>query len=34
VHNYQALEMPIVVAIIEQHLDDFLGFSEAMLKGA
>ncbi|MDO5090798.1 MAG: DUF86 domain-containing protein [Cardiobacteriaceae bacterium] len=31
VHNYQALEMPIVEAVITRHLDDFLQFSERVL---
>ena len=32
VHEYQALVLPITVNIITQHLDDFLRFSEALLK--
>lgn len=32
VHEYQRLKIPIVIAIIERHLDDFLAFSESMLK--
>jgi uncharacterized protein YutE (UPF0331/DUF86 family) len=31
VHDYQGLQLPIVVAIIERHLDDFLRFSKAIL---
>ncbi len=31
VHDYQALLLPIVVAIITAHLDDFLAFSAALL---
>lgn len=31
VHQYQDLQIPIVVSVIEHHLDDFLGFSKAML---
>jgi uncharacterized protein YutE (UPF0331/DUF86 family) len=31
VHDYQALQLPITVAIIETHLDDFLAFSRAIL---
>ncbi|MEY4755320.1 MAG: hypothetical protein RJA34_218 [Pseudomonadota bacterium] len=31
VHDYQALQLPITVSIIETHLDDFLQYSQAML---
>jgi uncharacterized protein YutE (UPF0331/DUF86 family) len=31
VHNYQALQLPITVAIIERHLDEFLDYSQALL---
>lgn len=31
VHDYQALSLPITVAVIEHHLDDFLAFSKALL---
>lgn len=31
VHEYQTLQLPITVAIITQHLDDFLAFSQAVL---
>lgn len=31
VHDYQALQIPIVVAIIEKHLQEFLQYSEALL---
>lgn len=31
VHNYQALALPIVEAVITRHLDEFLQFSETML---
>lgn len=31
VHNYQALQLPITVAIIETHLDDFLEFSRKII---
>jgi uncharacterized protein YutE (UPF0331/DUF86 family) len=31
VHDYQALQLPITVSIIESHLDDFLRYSQAML---
>lgn len=32
VHDYQTLQLPITVAIIENHLDDFLHYSQALLK--
>ena len=31
VHDYQSLQLPITVSIIERHLDDFLHFSKAVL---
>lgn len=31
VHDYQTLILPITIAIIETHLDDFLVFSQLML---
>ncbi len=31
VHDYQALQLPIVISIIEKHLDDFLDYSRAIL---
>jgi len=31
VHDYQTLHLPIVVTIIEKHLEDFLRFSKSML---
>ena len=31
VHDYQALQLPITVAIIEKHLDEFLQYSKALL---
>jgi uncharacterized protein YutE (UPF0331/DUF86 family) len=31
VHQYQALQLPIVVAILERHLDDFLCYSRTLL---
>ena len=31
VHDYQALQLPITVAIIERHLDDFLAYSRALI---
>lgn len=32
VHDYQSLQLPIVVNVITRHLDDFLRYSEAILK--
>ncbi len=32
VHDYQALQLPITLNILTQHLDDFLRFSEQMLR--
>lgn len=31
VHDYQALQLPITVRIIEKHLDEFLQYSQALL---
>jgi len=31
VHDYQTLQLPITVAVITSHLDDFLAYSRAML---
>lgn len=31
VHDYQKLQLPIVVSIIEKHLDDFLLFSKTLI---
>lgn len=31
VHEYQSLQLPITVNVIEHHLDDFLAFSKALL---
>lgn len=31
VHDYQSLQLPITVSIIEKHLDEFLQYSQAML---
>lgn len=31
VHDYQALSLPITIAVIERHLGDFTTFSEAVL---
>ncbi|MCQ9469567.1 DUF86 domain-containing protein [Pseudomonas alliivorans] len=32
VHEYQTLQLPITVAIITQHLGDFVSFSSAILR--
>lgn len=31
VHDYQAIQIPITIAIIEAHLDDLLDFSKEMI---
>lgn len=31
VHDYQALQLPIMVSIIEKHLDEFLQYSQTLL---
>lgn len=31
VHDYQVLQLPITVAIIEKHLDDFLVFAREVI---
>jgi uncharacterized protein YutE (UPF0331/DUF86 family) len=31
VHDYQALQLPITVAVIKNHLDEFLQFSKTVL---
>jgi len=31
VHDYQNLQLPITVSVIEKHLDEFLRFSKAVL---
>lgn len=31
VHDYQELQLPITVSIIEKHLDEFLRYSQAVL---
>lgn len=31
VHDYQSLQLPITVSIIERHLDDFLRYSQSIL---
>lgn len=33
VHDYQAMQLPILVSIIETHLDEFLEYSHALLLG-
>ncbi|MBI3713377.1 MAG: DUF86 domain-containing protein, partial [Burkholderiales bacterium] len=32
VHDYQTLLLPITVSVITQHLDEFLQFSQAVLR--
>lgn len=32
VHDYQSLQLPIVVSIIKNHLDDFLTYSKMLIK--
>lgn len=32
VHDYQTLQLPITIAIIEKHLDEFLHYSKALLQ--
>lgn len=32
VHDYQTIQLPITVAIIEKHLDDFLQYSRVLLQ--
>jgi uncharacterized protein YutE (UPF0331/DUF86 family) len=34
VHDYQTLQLPITIAVIERHLGDFLAFSQAVLRRA
>ncbi|MGE5503481.1 MAG: type VII toxin-antitoxin system HepT family RNase toxin [Actinomycetota bacterium] len=34
VHDYQTLQLPITVAVIENHLGDFLAFGRAVLQRA
>ena len=31
VHDYQTMQMPIVISIIERHLDEFLDYSKTLL---
>jgi len=33
VHDYQALQLPITVSIIENHLGEFLQYSQMLLRG-
>ncbi|AWV88072.1 type VII toxin-antitoxin system HepT family RNase toxin [Bradymonas sediminis] len=33
VHDYRAMQIPIVVAIIREHLDEVLAFSELLIQG-
>lgn len=32
VHQYQALQLPILIRILETHLEDFIAFSSQMLR--
>ena len=32
VHDYQSLQLPIAVSIITEHLQDFLRYTEIVLK--
>jgi uncharacterized protein YutE (UPF0331/DUF86 family) len=32
IHDYQKLQLPITVSIIERHLDDFLAYSSTLLQ--
>jgi uncharacterized protein YutE (UPF0331/DUF86 family) len=32
VHDYQSLQLPIIVSIIQKHLDDFLLYSKTLLQ--
>ena len=31
VHEYQTLQLPIIIAIIERHLDDFLRYAQTLI---
>lgn len=31
VHDYQAMQIPVVISIIERHLDEFLNYSQSLL---
>jgi uncharacterized protein YutE (UPF0331/DUF86 family) len=33
VHDYQSLQLPIIVSIILRHLDDFLVYSKTLIQG-
>ncbi len=33
VHDYQQLQLAITIAVIERHLDDFLAYAQAVLRG-
>jgi len=33
VHDYQALQLPITINIIQHHLDDFLQYGEVLMRG-
>jgi uncharacterized protein YutE (UPF0331/DUF86 family) len=32
VHDYQSLQLPIIVSIIQRHLDDFLAYSKILIQ--
>jgi uncharacterized protein YutE (UPF0331/DUF86 family) len=32
VHDYQSLQLPVTTAILEKHLDEFLQYSQALLR--
>jgi uncharacterized protein YutE (UPF0331/DUF86 family) len=32
VHDYQSLQLPITIAILKTHLDEFLQYSHALLR--
>jgi len=32
VHDYQAVQIPIVIAIIEKHTDDLLGYATRLIE--
>lgn len=34
IHEYENLQLPIVIAIIEHHLDDFLRYSKALMSSS
>ena len=34
IHNYKALDLKVVKAIVEHHLNDFLALSKALIQSA